>query len=102
MKKAILIAALALIPAASFTGRAVAQTQLYGTEVCVNASNATEAKRLFPNASLHVLPDLADPDMNGWRIVSGSFDANGRIHSDERELQLRQNERAHDSSRRGE
>jgi hypothetical protein len=28
--------------------------------------------------------------MNGWRIVSGQFDANGKIHTDARELELRQ------------
>lgn len=91
MKRILLVAALTLIPAVLSTGKAVAQTKAeYGTEVCINASGAEQAKRLFPNARIHVVPDSPDPRMNGWRIVSGQFDANGKIHTDARELELRQ------------
>jgi len=94
MKKILLAAALILVPALLSTGRAQAQTQPgYGTEVCVNASLADQAKQRFPNARIHVVPDSTNPSMNGWRIVSGAFDANGRIHSDADELKLRQRDR---------
>ena len=95
MKKILLVAALTLVPAVFSTGKAVAQTAAtqYGTEVCVNQSLAAEAKQRFPNARIHVVPDSIDPSMNGWRIVSGAFDANGRIHSDADELKLRQRDR---------
>lgn len=90
MKKILLVAALTLVPALFSTGQAAAQTKgEYGTEVCVNASGVEEAKRLFPNARIHVLPDSTDRDMNGWRIVSGTFDSNGRIHTDAYELRVR-------------
>ena len=102
MKKAILVAALALIPALFFTGKAMAQAKQYGTEVCVNASLADEARRLFPTAAVHVLPDFADRSMNGWRIVSGPVGPNGRIHTDAEEIQLRRNEHVHDHSLSGE
>lgn len=82
MKKVLLAAAVALAPALSFTGTAMAQTQQYGTEICVNASNAEEAKRRFPNARIHVLPDFPDPDVNGWSIVSGTVRPDGSIHTD--------------------
>ena len=91
MKKVLLAAALAVVPALFSTGKALAQTKAeYGTEVCVNASGVEQAKRLFPNARIHVIPDSPDPAKNGWRIVSGQFDANGKIHTDARELELRQ------------
>ena len=94
MKKVLLAASLALIPALFSTGNAAAQTKAgYGTEVCVNASGVEEAKRRFPNARIHVLPDFADPDMNGWRIVSGTFEGNGRIHTDAEELEIRLGEK---------
>jgi uncharacterized protein YycO len=94
MRKVLLAAALTLVPALFSTGKAVAQTNAqYGTEVCVNASGVAEAKRLFPNARIHVVPDSTDPDMNGWRIVSGPIDASGRIHSDAQERELRRTER---------
>lgn len=94
MKKILIAAALTLVPAVFSTGKAVAQTKVeYGTEVCVNASNAEEAKRLFPNARLHVVPDSSNTAMNGWRIVSGAVDANGRIHTDAQEINLRQRDR---------
>ena len=93
MKKLILAAGLMLVFALSLAGTAAAQTQQYGTEVCVNASNADEAKRLFPNAKLHVLPDSPNPDMNGWRIVAGPVDANGRIMTDSQEIERRQREK---------
>ncbi len=102
MKKFLLAAALALVPALFFTGKAMAQTKQYGTEVCVNASLADEAKRLFPNATLHVLPDFSDSRMNGWRIVSGNVRADGRIHTDAEETELRRQERSHDTSVGGE
>jgi hypothetical protein len=94
MKKILLAAALILIAAVFSTGNAQAQAQPgYGTEVCVNTSLAEQAKQRFPNARIRVVPDSTDPSMNGWRIVSGSFDADGRIHTDAEELQLRQRDR---------
>jgi hypothetical protein len=70
--------------------------------VCVNASAAGEAKRLFPNAKIHVIPDFANSNMNGWRVVTGAVDSNGRIHTDAEEIALRVKERLHDTSIRGE
>ena len=100
MKKVLLAAAFILVPVLSFTGKATAQEARYGTEVCVNASLADEAKRLFPNATLHVLPDFALRRMNGWRIVSGNVRADGRIHTDEEEIQMRRRELLHGSGGR--
>ena len=92
MKKIILAAALTLVPALFSTGKAAAQTNAeYGTEVCVNASNVEDAKRLFPNARLHVVPDV--PGANGYRIVNGNVGSDGRIHSDAEELKLRMRDR---------
>lgn len=99
MKKVMLVAALAILVGFSVTGKATAQEARYGTEVCVNASLADEAKRLFPNATLHVLPDFAIRRMNGWRIVSGMVRADGRIHTDEEEIQMRRRELLHGSGR---
>ena len=82
MKKVLLAAAVALAPALSFTGTAMAQTQQVGTEIGVNASHAEEAKRRFPNARIHVLPDSPDRDWNGWTIVSGAVRPDGSIHTD--------------------
>jgi len=96
MKKVLLAAAVALAPLLSFTGKAMAQTQQFGTEICVNASLAEEAKRRFPNARIHVLPDFSDPDMNGWAIVSGPVGPDGRIHTDAEEVGIREHERAND------
>ncbi len=95
MRKILLAAALILVPAAFSTGKAQAQTTAaqYGTEVCVNQSLAAEAKQRFPYARIHVVPDSINPSMNGWRIISGAVDANGRIHTDAQELQLRQRDR---------
>lgn len=95
MKKVLLAAIPALLLVPALTGTAVAQTQQqqYGTEVCVNASLADEAKRLFPKASLHVIPDSVDPKMNGFRIVNGHVGADGRIMTDAEEIQRRQRER---------
>ena len=94
MKKLILAVALAFLLVPALTGTAVAQTQQqqYGTEVCVNASGAAEAKRLFPNASIHVIPDSTASLMNGWRIVSGPVGAGGKIMTDAQEIQLRRQE----------
>ena len=92
MNKVLLAAALTLGLALPLAGTAAAQTQQYGTEVCVNASNADDAKRLFPNATLHVIPDFVDPLMNGWRHVSGQAGAGGKIMTDAQEIQLRQHE----------
>lgn len=89
MKKAALVAALVLIPALFMTGRATAQQARYGTEVCVNASLADEARQRFPKATLHVVPDFNIWQMNGWRIVSGNVRADGRIHTDAEEIQMR-------------
>jgi hypothetical protein len=95
MKKAMLVAALAILVGFSVTGKATAQEARYGTEVCVNASLADEAKRRFPNATLHVLPDFANRRMNGWKIVSGNVRADGKIHTDEEEIQMRWREVVH-------
>lgn len=107
MKKVLLAAALTLALAVSLTGTAAAQTQYQGptmptgpaitlpgtgTEVCVNASNVADAQRLFPKATLHVIADFVDPLMNGWRIVTGSVGAGGRVMTDAEEIQLRQRE----------
>ena len=89
MKKALLAAAIAVLAGFSVNARVAAQeAPRYGTEVCVNASLADEAKRLFPNAKLHVLPDLPY-GMNGWRIVSGNVRPDGRIHTDAEEIYAR-------------
>ena len=95
MKKALIVAALALVPAIVWNGKATAQEARYGTEVCVNASLADEAKRLFPNATLHVLPDFSIRRMNDWRIVSGPVRPDGRIHTDAEEIQMRRRELLH-------
>ena len=92
MKKVLLVAALAVLTGFSVTGKATAQETQSGAEVCVNRSLVDEAKRLFPNATLHVLPDFTIRRMNGWRIVSGNVRADGRIHTDEEEIQLRRQE----------
>ena len=92
MNKVLLAAALTLGLALPLAGTAAAQTQQYGTEVCVNASNADDAKLLFSNATLHVIPDFVDPLMNGWRHVSGQVGAGGKIMTDAQEIQLRQRE----------
>ena len=93
MKKILLVAALAVVPAVLSAEKAAAQ-QGYATEVCVNASLADEAKRLFPDAILHVLPDSSDPAMNGWRIVSGNVRSDGRIMTDAEERKMRVRERS--------
>ena len=102
MKKILLAAAVALAPALSLTGQAAAQEVKYGTEVCINASGVAEAKRLFPNAILHVLPDFTNPDMNGWRIVNGYVGAGGNIMTVAQEIQLRRQEITADLHRVGE
>lgn len=89
----VLIAAALLAPTLSPTSKVSAQGVRYGTEVCVNASDLAEAKRRFPNARLHVLPDFADSRMNGWRLVSGTVGRDGRIMTDAEEIKLRQRER---------
>ena len=94
MKTILLAAALTVVPALFSTGNAAAQTKgEYGTEVCVNASNVEDAKRLFPNAILHVVPDSPDDEMNGWRIVSGYVGSDGKIMTDAEEINVRQRER---------
>jgi hypothetical protein len=92
MKKIILAAALIVVPAV-YSGAQAAQELGYGSEVCVNASLADEARRLFPKASLHVLPDFPDPNMNGWRVVSGNVRPDGKIMTDEEERKTRVRER---------
>ena len=94
MKKIVLATALIVIPAAYSAGHAAAQELGYGSEVCVNASLADEARRLFPKASLHILPDFADQNMNGWRIVSGNIRADGRVMTDADEVKTRVRERS--------
>ena len=87
MKKVLLVAALAVLTGFSVTGKATAQEARSGAEVCVNRSLVDEAKRLFPNAKVHVLPDSIDPSMNGWRLVYGTS------HTDAEELRLRLREK---------
>ena len=94
MKKIFLAAALSFVPALFLAGKVQAQTKPeFGTEVCVNASGVEDAKRRFPAAHIHVLPDFSHSEMNGWRIVSGRVRANGRFHTDEEELKLRLHDR---------
>ena len=88
MNKVLIAAALALM--LSPTGKALAQTIQYETEVCVNASQAAEAKRRFPNAVLHVIPDDVDANRNGWRIT---IHPEGKRMSDAEEIRLRGQER---------
>jgi len=64
--------------------------QQYGTEICVNASQAEEAKRRFPNARIHVLPDFPNRDMNGWTIVGGAVRPDGKIHTDAEAIKHRE------------
>ena len=92
MNKALIAAAL-LAPTLSPTSKVLVQGVRSGTEVYVNASDLAEAKRRFPNARLHVLPDFADSRMNGWRRVSGTVGRDGRIMTDAEEIKLRQRER---------
>ena len=90
MKKAVLaVLALGLVLPWARTVAAQTQPQQYGTEVCVNASDAQEAKRLFPNAVLHVIPDFTASSMNGWRITAGQVRAHGKIMTDAEEIALR-------------
>src|SRR3970040_1995878 len=84
----VLSAAALLAPTLSPTSEVLAQEVRYGTEVCVNASDLAEAKRRFPNARLHVLPDFADSRMNGWRLVSGTVGRDGRIMTYSGELKV--------------
>ena len=103
MKKILLAAALTLVPTLFSNGKATAETKAeYGTEVCVNQSLASETKRRFPNAKLHVLPDFAERKMNGWRIVSGNVRADGRIMTDAEEIEARQHELSTDHTWSGE
>ena len=88
MKKILLAAALTVVPAVFSTGKAQAQAKSdYGIEVCVNASNVEDAKRLFPGARLHVVPDV--PGANGFRIVSGNIRGDGKIMTDSEEIKQR-------------
>lgn len=89
MKKLLSLGMLPLLGAFLLTGKVTAQGPRYGTGVCVNASLADEAKRRFPNATLHVFPDLAIRGMNGWRIVRGPVALDGRIHTDADEIRIR-------------
>jgi hypothetical protein len=93
MKKVLLVAALAVLTGFSVTGKATAQETPSGSMVCVNRSLVDEAKRLFPTAKVHVLPDFTDPNMNGWRIVYGTS------HTDAEEIRhrVRENRQAWDS-----
>jgi hypothetical protein len=79
------------------SARALAQVVTYRTEVCVNASNEAAAKRLFPNADFHIIPDFVDSAMNGWRVTATAR-ANNMSDVEEISLRLRQNDR----ERRGE
>ena len=83
MKTVLLVAALTILTGFSVTGKATAQEKQFGSDVCVNRSLADEAKRRFPTAKVHILPDSTDPNMNGWRIVYGTS------HKDGEELSIR-------------
>ena len=89
MKKAVIVAALVLVAGFAANSKATAQELRYGREVCVNESLKDEAVRLFPDATLHVIPDQFPRGMNGWRIVSGNVRPDGRIHTDEEEIYQR-------------
>ncbi len=91
MNKVLSAAALTVL-GLSLAGAAAAQTVTYAQEVCVNASNVSEAKQRFPNATLHVIPDDPDPNMNGWRIVVRPGDKN-MSSAEEYNLRLRQRNR---------
>ncbi len=106
MKKLILAAALTLITGVTFPQIVAAQAvgpqspsrpgltaaelarMGSGSEVCVNASLEATAKRLFPAATIHVIPDDSNPLRNGWRIVSGR----DKLMTDAEEIYLRQRE----------
>ncbi len=94
MNKLLSAAALTLL-GLSLAGTAAAQTVQYKTEVCVNASQAAEAKRRFPKASLHVIPDDPDPGRNGIRVVIRGGDKN---MSNAEEIRLRAQQRNQDFS----
>ena len=66
-----------------------AQAQVCRGEVFVNASGEAELRRLFPNATFHVIPDSPDPAKNSWSIVTAAAE---RIMSDAEENNLRQRE----------
>lgn len=75
------------------SARALAQTRtqqvVYRTEVCVNASDEAEARRLFPGASFHVFPDLPQRGMNGWRVMTTSSTDN-MTDAEERAVRVRE------------
>ena len=90
MKKVLLVSALILF-FAILSGIAAAQEKgLRGTgsEVCVNASDEAVARSLFPGATFHLIPDNSNPEMNGWRIVSGR----DKLMTNAEEIQLRRRE----------
>ena len=104
MNRVLLAAVLTVVLALSLTGTAAAQSDEGGSvrvpgrvtapggegaEVCVNTSDQAEARRLFPKATIHVIPDSPDPLMNGWAVVYGG---NKRM-SDAEEIELRQQAR---------
>jgi hypothetical protein len=96
MKKVLLAVALTLAFALFLTGTVAAQAVQYGTEVCVNASDEATARRLFPKASFHVIPDSPDPAMNGWRLVYGAPRSGGKIMTDAEEIEARRRESMHE------
>ncbi len=92
MKKvllAILVMAFVLPSARALAQTGRQQTATYRTEVCVNASNEAQARRLFPGASFHVFPDLPDQDMNGWRVMATARPDN-MSDAEERVLRVRE------------
>ena len=90
MNRVLLAAVLTVVLALSLAGTAAAQSDGgEGAEVCVNTSDQAEARRLFPKATIHVIPDSPDPLMNGWAVVYGG---NKRM-SDAEEIELRQQAR---------
>jgi len=103
MKKVVL-AVLALGLVLPWAPTVAAQTQAgeYKMEVCVNASDVEQAKRLFPKAILHVIPNFTDSRMNGWRIVAGQVRAHGKIMTDAEEIALRKRESFREMDQDGE
>ncbi len=86
MKKVLLAISVLMFVLPSARALAQAQAQPYRTEVCVNASDEAAAKRLFPAATIHVIPNDTNPRMNGWRVT---YTSRAENMSDAEEIQLR-------------
>jgi hypothetical protein len=89
MKKALMTGAV-LTVAFSPTSKVLAQALQHRTEVCVDASDLAEARRRFPNARFHVLPDFAASQMNDRRRSNGTVRPDKKITTDAEKTKLRQ------------